>query len=156
MVRIHAGPRSWDINVSAGNVAAIEVPHSTFAASVTRGIWAERSVQGQRQRIGSPFLAGVLATDQKLASLYDSISPVEDRAALTTRVATAISLKAKAAGSVCDPDAHGRRLASLLLPDVLRYDPELPVGFTFAAQNGRHPREASAIVAGAIICGRVG
>jgi hypothetical protein len=54
-----------------------------------------------------------------------------------------ISRRLRAAGSQVNPESHGRRLASLLLPDVLRYDPHLPVGFTFAARNGRHPLESA-------------
>ena len=63
-------------------------------------------------------------------------------------MSNAIADNARAAEAP-DPELHGRRLACILLPDVLRYDPKLPAGFTFAAQNGRHPEEASDIVVNA-------
>ena len=50
-------------------------------------------------------------------------------------------------------EAHGKRLASRLLPDVLHYNPKLPAGFTFAAQNGRHPGDASARIVDTICNG---
>jgi hypothetical protein len=69
------------------------------------------------------------------------------------QVAASIAANARAKGNVGDPEAHGRRLADLLLPDVLRYDPNRPLGFTFADQNGRHPQDASELVVNSILTG---
>ena len=62
---------------------------------------------------------------------------------------------AAAAGGIVDPDAHGRRLAALLLPDVVSYRPELPVGFNFAGRNGRHPADDTANTVRTVLKGAV-
>jgi hypothetical protein len=56
-------------------------------------------------------------------------------------LADAITERLRITGSVSGPRSHGERLASSLLPDVIRYNPDRAAGFTFAAQNGRHPSE---------------
>ena len=132
----------------------IEVPIEMISA--IRGIWAERLVQdGTRQRIGSPFLSELLARDPGLAEVYHAISPENDRELLMPNLAAAITLHARNTGSVGDPEGHGWRVAGLLLPDVLRYGPRLPTGFTFAGQNGRHPTEAAEDIIATILGGVV-
>jgi hypothetical protein len=125
-----------------------------FSRTGITGIWAERRTDfGARQRIGSPFLAEIVAGSPSIAALYHSTSPAEDTVVLEMGVAKEIAEKARAGGRIHRPDAYGRRMASILLPDVLHYDPKLPVGFTFAGQNGRHPEEASDVVVNAILHG---
>jgi hypothetical protein len=72
---------------------------------------------------------------------------------LSEAVALAIGKRAKKAGYGGDPDLHGRRVATMLLPDLLRYDPKRPAGFTFAACNGRHPAEPDSTVVNSILNG---
>jgi hypothetical protein len=132
----------------------IEVPDKMLSSSGPIDIWAERVMHtGLRRRVGSPFLAALVAEDAALANSYHSISPSNDRAILTQDIVNAIAAKARNSGMAGDPEAHGRRLASRLLPDVLRYDPKMPSGFTFAAQNGRHPEEVSDLVVDTILSG---
>jgi hypothetical protein len=54
-----------------------------------------------------------------------------------------------------DPESRGNRLASILLPDVIRYTPGAPIGFNFAARNGRHPSDSTRAVVDAVIAGVV-
>jgi hypothetical protein len=132
----------------------IEIPEGVLSSSSPTEIWAERvMLTGLRRRIGSPFVAALVAEDAGLANSYHTLSPSDDRAMLTEDIAHAIAAKARKTGMASDPDAHGRRLASRLLPDVLRYDPQMPSGFTFAAQNGRHPEELSDLVVDTILSG---
>jgi hypothetical protein len=132
----------------------IEIPEKMLSGSGAMEIWAERVMQtGVRRRIGSPFVAALVAEDVGLAKSYHCITPSDDRAMLTQGVVNAIAAKARKSGMASDPDAHGRRLASRLLPDVLCYDPQMPSGFTFAAQNGRHPEELSDLVVETILTG---
>ena len=132
----------------------IEMPKELLAGSGTLDIWAERVLHtGQRQRVGSPFIAALVAEDAGLARSYHNISPSDDRAILMEDVVRAIAAKGRKSGMAGDPDAYARRVASRLLPDVLHYDPQWPSGFTFAAQNGRHPEEVSDLVVDTILSG---
>jgi hypothetical protein len=155
-LQLFAGPVLFNAKTPDGylNAVVLEVAASMFSRTATTGIWAERLTNfSSRQRIGSPFLAEIVAGNPLLAALYHSASPNEDTVALETGVAKEIAEKARAGGRIHRPDAYGRRMASTLLPDVLHYDPKLPVGFTFAGQNGRHPEEASDVVVNAILHG---
>jgi hypothetical protein len=132
----------------------MEAPSWMISGNRMVHLWAERLIyDGSRQRIGSPFLTEIVSGNAALAALYHSTSPAEDTAVLTKHVAEAIAEKARAGGHVQSPDMYGRRLASILLPDVLYYHPMLPTGFTFASQNGRHPEEAPEVVVNAILKG---
>ena len=179
-VTIHAGPRRWPVRVSEGyakaaewddtgcrffagpvlsnaareakplNAVVIEAPSGIFAGAGMIDVWAERLRYGSRQRAGSPFLAKLMAGRGALEARYHASSPADDRIVLTETVSNAIADNARTAGLALDPELHGGRLARILLPDVLRYDPNLPAGFTLAAQNGRHPEDASDIVVNAL------
>lgn len=171
LVRIHAGSQCWTFEIPAKNsewqqdeallfcgaicsgalqALVLESPSQMITASGPVGVWAERFARGgMRQRIGSPFLAKILVENDAMAEMYHSISPSDDRRVLTQSLARAIAGKAR----MTEPDAYGQRLASVLLPDVLRYDPAHPAGFTFAAQNGRHPLDASEVVVDSILSG---
>ncbi|MBB5066272.1 hypothetical protein [Granulicella mallensis] len=132
----------------------IEMPKKVLGGSGAMDIWAERVLHaGQRQRVGSPFIAALVAEDAGLARSYHNISPSDDREMLMEGVVKAIAAKGRKSGMAGDPDAYARRLASRLLPDVLHYDPQWPSGFTFAAQNGRHPEEVSDLVVNTILSG---
>jgi hypothetical protein len=180
-VTIHAGPRRWPVRVLEGkakaaewddagcrffagsilsnaargakplNAVVIEAPNGIFAGAGKVDVWAERLECGSRQRAGSPFLAKLMAGSYALETRYHASSPVDDSIVLTDLVSSAIADNARAAGLAPDPELHGRRLARILLPDVLHYDPNLPAGFTLAAQNGRHPQDASDIVVNALL-----
>jgi hypothetical protein len=132
----------------------LETPAHLVSDEGTLEIWAElRSVSGKRQRVGSPFLSELVASNGVPADLYHTGSPQDDRSRLTTAVAKAVAVRAREAGNVSEPEQYGRRIALDLLPDVLRFDPALPSGFTFASRNGRHPAESSDVVVNSILSG---
>lgn len=136
------------------NAVVVEGPSEIAGRDRSEGVWAERFTQdGTRQRIGSPFLAEILTGDRDLRELYHRVSPAEDIRLLTEPVAAAISANARRRRNIVDSEAHGWRLADMLLPDVLSYAPDRPSGFTFAGQNGRHPQEASGPVVHTILTG---
>jgi hypothetical protein len=100
-------------------------------------------------------VAALFADDPALRVLYDSGSPDTDRQNLAAPFAQIISARAKRSGFLGDPHAYATRLAAKLLPDVLQFDPARPVGFTFAARNGRHPADAESVVVNSILNGTV-
>jgi hypothetical protein len=131
--RVHVDADTWQVS-QAHNYVSFEVASERFAGG--RRIWAERlGPGGARQRVGSGFLDTLLASRVGLAELYHSLSPEQDVNALTPIVTA----------------AYRRRLATALLPDVLYYDSTAPAGFTFAARNGRHPRDEHSSVVAAIL-----
>jgi hypothetical protein len=181
-IRVHANERTWEftvpveevsqsqhhsdysvfiggvvspVNAAAGPLRAvvIEVAARSIEQQGSAKIWAERVIGGSRQRIGTPFLSHILRDREDMAKLYHASSPDEDRAALLQPLSAILASRLRAAGTVANPDAHGRRLAFALLPDVLQYDSRRPAGFTFAAQNGRHPSESPNEVVSTILAG---
>lgn len=143
------------VNATAGSLKAVVI--EVAARSIEQGgpatIWAERLMSGSRQRIATPFLSNIVRECEGVAELYNASSPDEDRAVLLQPLSAILASRLRAAGTVANPDAHGRRLAYALLPDVLHYDSRHPAGFTFAAQNGRHPAESPNEVVRAILAG---
>jgi hypothetical protein len=181
-VRIHAGTKTWefsapareasqfqhrgDFSVFIGDVVSrvkargrvtkavvMEVNARGIDPRGSSAIWAERLVGGSRQRIGTPFLSDIMRDHQDLAHLYHASSPGRDTTVLLQPLSAAIAGRLQVAGSAANPDSLAHRLAYALLPDVLRYDPRRATGFTFAAQNGRHPSECSEEVVQTILNG---
>jgi hypothetical protein len=181
-LRIHAGSKSWDFTVGSrtatsevgrdGDIAVyigeilsprelpprmilkaavISAANRAIADRDSIGIWAERFESGVRERISTPFLSTLVAGSDQLACIYHSCSPAEDRRILMQPLAREIAARART--RVANPEGHGRRLASALLPDVLHYDPNLPSGYTFASRNGRHPSESSTELVNTILEG---
>jgi hypothetical protein len=181
-LRIHVGAKTWQFTIPAhgsfqsphngdyslfiGNVVApprtdvsnvkavvMEVSDREVDRYGSSEVWAERIIGGSRHRIGTPFLSNITKNHTGLANLYHTSSPDRDRALLLQPLSDAIARRLRMAGSVPNLNSHARRLAYALLPDVLHYDPRRPAGFTFAAQNGRHPSESSDEVVNAILNG---
>jgi hypothetical protein len=179
VVHIHAGSEVWDvpigsdgattiqegrafvgpINLSSLNASAkrlavvLEAPIISAKPSESIDVWVEvRWGDGSRSRVGSPIVADIVARDPTLSEVYHEITPDLDHAllgkALASRLAT-MSLGAE------DPEIRGQRLASILLPDVIRYRPGAPVGFNFADRNGRHPSDPTQTVVDTMIAGVV-
>jgi hypothetical protein len=178
-VHLHAGPKSWTIaNItvserSDSRLFAGEVLGPCTAAGIrytavvletqpdfvrpheNLAVWAEiRTGDGSRVRVGNPFVANLLARDPVLSGTYHATSPAQDRALFTDPLASRIQVIAAATG-LASPDGHARRLAARLLPDVINYRPDLPVGFNFASQNGRHPSDDTATVVETVLTGTV-
>lgn len=183
-IHVHAGEKSWTLQMPNGNsiftqergcqlfagdilnrlpahparlkAVVIEAPTDRIFASGSTPVWAERiSPQGHRLRIGSPFMSKLIAGNGPAAQLYHASSPTQDGEELTRLVAEAISLNANAHGYAGNARLYGQRVASAITPDALRFDPTLPVGFTFAAQNGRHPDDAAQSVVHTVLRGSV-
>jgi hypothetical protein len=162
-VTFHAEPRSWVADWSgapgsrflAGNVGGrtaivLEIPADYVASGQSLNVWAEIHTQGRgRTRVGNPFLAKILARDPMLSQLYHASSPAQDRALFTDPLIERIVATSRAA----NPNLHARRLADMLLPDVLTYRPDQPAGYTFARQNGRHPADETAAVVETVLTG---
>jgi hypothetical protein len=182
-VRIHAGERHWAVEIPAGlsnstsvsesgcrifrgfildrtagrnaqtQAVVIEAPSQIISSGGATPVWAERISRGTRLRFGSPFMARLVAKSIPVAKLYHASSPAEDGEELRRLVAEAISVNARQNGYMSNALPYGRRIASAITPDALRFDPQLPVGFTFAAQNGRHPKDAANSVVDTVLNG---
>lgn len=179
--RIHVNDRSWSFRFSSAGAFQEFLPNGpqpsfTYAGPL-RGtslhaskngivlefsnddlpfsakIWAEQVFRsGQRRRVGSLLVAAIIARNEQLARVYHSLTPKRD-ASMKALLAEVITEQATQARSINNPQAHGQRLAELLLPDVLHYSPRSPTGFTFASRNGRHPEEAVATVVHSMLYG---
>jgi hypothetical protein len=120
----------------------------------TLDVWAEIFTEGgPRFRIGNPFVTEIMTRNRALSKLHHGSSPSGDRALLLESIERQIALIASARGIVADPEAHGRRLAAMILPDVIRYSPLRPVGFSFSDWNGRHPDDPTSSVVATILTG---
>jgi hypothetical protein len=138
------------------HAVVLESPPDFVRAAGKLAVWAEfRSEEGWRFRVGNPFVATLLARDPALSKAYHTASPSDDRAVFTEAVAKRIAVMATAGGNVANPHAHARRLADRVLPDVIEFRPDLPVGFNFASQNGRHPADNARAVAVTVLSGAV-
>ena len=123
----------------------LELDARELAPTATFDVWAEIS-RGERLRwrVGNPIVAALVRCDQELERNYHRNSPADDQAVLTTLVTTIVAARTKKFGIASDPDAYAQRLANAILPDVIRFKPVSPVGFSYANQNGRHPAERTA------------
>ncbi len=180
-VRIHAGDRDWEIELPTAvaqlerkigdtsvftgtmenaerrkRVVVIDLSSPAITTNGSMNVWAEHfSLLGIRHRIGTPFLSELVRDNHDLASLYHASTPADDRTVLLEPLSAVIAERFHAKGFASNVENRAVRLASALLPDVLRYDPNYPTGFTFAAQNGRHPSEDTTEVVAAILNGGI-
>lgn len=179
VVHIHAGRENWALPISSDGRTTRQDGHAfvgpvhfsaqnptatrlavvleapTYAAKLdeTIDVWAEvRWADGSRSRIGSPIVAQIVARDPVLSEVYHEITPDLDHALLEEGLASQLSAMSLA---VEDPETRGHRLASILLPDVIRFRPGAPIGFNFADRNGRHPSDPALAVADTMIAGVV-
>ena len=138
------------------NAVVLEAPVDVLCNGESLQVWAEiLDEDGSRFRVGHPFTAEILARDPILSKMYHAASPDQDRVLFADLFAKRLAAMAAGGGSTADPEAHGRRLATLLLPDVITYRPELPAGFTFAGRNGRHPVDDTAAIVRTVLKGAV-
>jgi hypothetical protein len=178
VVRLRAGSRSWTVagtdplsalmsghagdRIFVGQVArsmpsgqelhrlmVVSTPATRFPEGGLQ-VWAEVSGDdGLPTRIGNPIIAALLARDPELKRAFDNVHPSRDRALF----ADALAKRIAALGASADPQERGHRLASMMLPNTLSFDPRQPVGFTFAAQNGRCPADAIADIVDTVLAG---
>lgn len=136
------------------DAVVLEVPAGLDCVGEDRGAWAEiLGEDGSRSRVGSPSAAALLARDPSLSDLYHGSSPADDRALFGDALADCIATLAASHGIVADPEAHALRLVDHILPDVIEYRTDAPVGFSFASRNGRHPADDAAAVAMTMLAG---
>ncbi|WP_428491224.1 hypothetical protein [Rhodopila sp.] len=120
----------------------------------TLRVWAElRGSDGARSRVGNPLFAAYLAANPDLATAYHASSPDHDRSRFAGPVSESIA-RAMADVRGSDANAYGRRLALMLLPDVIHFRPDHPTGFSYAGQNGRHPADDLRSLTAALLTGR--
>ena len=133
---------------------AVELPSGFEIGGDGVNIWAEVTrPEGERYRAGNPFIAEIMAQNPALAKLYHQVTPDDDISLVARGVADHIAIMS---AGLHNPWAHGRRLAALLLPDVIRYNSQSAVGFNFAVQNGRSPSDETVGVVKTILSGAVG
>ena len=138
------------------HAVVLETPPDLVRTGESLGVWAEICTEdGARVRVGSLFVAAILARDPLLSTIYHAATPAQDSALLAGPLAEHGAIMAATRGGIADPEAQGKRVATFLLPDVITYRPGLPVGFTFANQNGRHPAEDTAVTVETVLTGAV-
>lgn len=179
-VHIHAGSRIWTVDGGAlspsiqGQASAriyvgrigkptplgeklhrlivVSAPSASLSTGVLP-VWAEVVGQGgSRLRLGNPIVAELLTRTPEVSGIFHEVQPTRDHALFAEVLADQIAARGAAAG-VGDPKLRGSRLAAKLLPDVLSFDPDLPVGFTFVGQNGRRPSDAVASIVDTMLAG---
>jgi hypothetical protein len=177
-VSLHAGDRAWDFDTRqtgeslrgddrlftgsiVGRVggslrrydaAIVETRTTWLTKGESVGIWAQQVDARGGHRFGNPVVAELVASDPRLAILRNAGSPIDDFARLEGEFVARIARIAERAGVVA-PQKHAKRVVRRFLPDVLAYRPDAPVGFTFAAQNGRHPVDDVSAVTATILTG---
>ncbi len=168
--RLYAGASYWTIRPSAFEGSVVARPDGTrlFSGRVWRAtsrgkgaaylvvvamprsrvtedrlaVWAEVvGPEGARMRVGHPVVSHLLVGDAHLARLHAASEPAMDRHLLSGALAERITAR-RGGRREGDVEACASRLADLVLPDVLLFDPARPGGFTFAAMNGRKPGDA--------------
>ena len=147
------GRGSGDARPELAVILETPVPRDITAA--TLGIWAEvlgPARRRDRRRVASPFVAAVLREHPPLAHAFHRGFPTGDT---QLRESFAQQVQSMAAAHVYDSYTHGKRLAAALLPDVIPYRPDRPVGLSFAAHNGRHPNDQVEPVVAAVLSGAV-
>jgi hypothetical protein len=119
---------------------------------VASGYGPRSAISDTRVRVGNPIVAELLSQDPALARIFHRASPSQDPGMFGEAIARHIAIRG---AETLSPQAHGERLAAMLLPDVLPFDPAFPVGYTFANQNGRRPSDPIAEVVATVLAGAV-
>jgi hypothetical protein len=143
--------RTTDAGDRAYHLVVVAVPRSAVPSG-RLGIWAEIGDSDTRVRVGNPIVAEILSQDPALARIFHRASPSQDPGLFGEVIARHIAIRG---AETLSPQAHGERLAAMLLPDVLLFDPAFPVGYTFANQNGRRPSDPIAEVVATVLAGAV-
>jgi len=181
-VRLHAGASCWMVGPFALQDSEDVLPDGTclFTGQVRRttsngaramahliavatsaeqmppgslGVWAEILGAGAvRWRIGNPVVSHLLADDARLAQLHAALHPAMDVQVLSAAIARRIAAL-PTGGLGVDSQAHAKRLAALILPDTLQFDPARPSGYTFAGLNGRRAEDVIEPVVQTVLVG---
>ena len=137
---------------SIAHLIAISTPAEQMPP-VTLAVWAEIvGTGGARWRIGNPLVSRLLADDARLAQLHAALHPAMDVHVLSDAIARCMATRPTCELGV-NSQARAKRLAALILPDTLQFDPTRPSGFTFAAINGRRVEDAIDPVVQTVLAG---
>jgi hypothetical protein len=125
------------------NVCAIviELPVEMIGKGLVHA-WATASLYGhapevQVSRWGLPLITNALMPDMNMREDFNRAAPADDLARFGAHIGAVAEKLSALAGSVADPSAYGRKLATRLLPAVLPYELGTPAAFDFAGFNGR-------------------
>ena len=135
----------WRTASNSARALAHLIAVATPAEHVPPGtleVWAEIvATGGTRWRIGNPVVSQLLADDAHLAQLHAAFDPVIDVQVLSDAIARRLATSPRG-GFGINSQVYAKRLAALIQPDTLQFDPARPSGFTFAAMNGRRAEDA--------------
>jgi uncharacterized protein DUF4331 len=141
-------------NLLAGsNVHAIviEVPDTLLGDSAV-SVWATTAMPAdggwlQISRCGHPFLADLFGLVDEARRLdHNGTWPDGDADRYSAVVRAGAARAARALGTAANPDAHGARVAGILLPDVLTYCPGGRARFEPGTAGGRSLTDPAAEV----------
>ncbi len=131
-------------NALAGhNVTAIVLELSNTALSPdTMRLWGTTTIQHEGKwktinRAATPLIQQVFIQDEHLKDAYNKSLPREDVAKYGAAIAAFTAKVTQLANTVTDPHAYGQQVVQFLFPDVLTYNPQLPICYGFAGRNGR-------------------
>ena len=170
-VDIHAGERTWAVrplqkigktledreyNMYAGEV------HGPLSPSIKPSSWKPEPNFGARVGVSASGPTFFLSKGNASKSAIRSSMILARFPDIATHYRAALSNQEKAElvdllieRAAATENASTRRVALLLVQDALSYHPDLPMGFTFAGRNGRHPSDDAASVIATVLAGAV-
>jgi len=119
----------------------LELPTATLGTG-NIGVWLTTSLRdhgatAQINREATPLMPHLFIVDEQLRDAYNSGHPHNDVALLHQPISAWISRIVTFAGTAGDAEAYGRRVADMVLPDMLTYQLGSPANYGFAGRNGR-------------------
>jgi hypothetical protein len=130
-------------SLAGHNVTAIvlELPNAALS-SETIQLWGTTTIQHEGKwktinRAATPLVQQVFLQDEHLKDAYNKSLPQDDVAKYGETITTFVAKVTQLAGTTPNPQAYGQQVVQFLFPDVLTYNPQLPIGFGFAGRNGR-------------------
>jgi hypothetical protein len=135
--RTNPGPTNFFKGLN-GTAIVIELPDSALGGTIH--LWGETSirengVRTQVERMGLPTINTVFNHTDAAKDAYNRAEPRNDVADYSDDVSGVVSLITSLAGTASDPNAYGKAIAGVLLPDMITYDTAQPANF--ATLNGR-------------------
>ena len=135
----------------------VEAPRDRAYEGKNLPVWATlRHRDGSQHGVGNPLYTRITAHDAEWSAFIEAWRLPQNQSALSAYLSKRVAEIATHAGAIANPEAHGERVAKLALPGVLNIRQDLPVGFNFAHQNGRHPNDDAQAVVESMLTGRVG
>jgi Domain of unknown function (DUF4331) len=131
-------------NALAGhNVTAIvlELPNAALSPE-TMNLWGTTTIPHEGKwktinRAATPLIQQVFIHDEHMKDDYNKTLPRDDVAKYGEAIAAFTAKVTQLAGTTADPQTYGQQVVQFLFPDVLTYNPKLPISYGFAGRNGR-------------------